>query len=266
MNSKIFLIVIICFFLITLVDKNKHFNLSNFPKKTTSPVIETDCRFQPKKCPFSGIKCDCQQYCQNKNAKLFKRNDEFLCYIPHYYFGCNQEYGTYVFDGVWKCFPKYNNVFTTSGEQISGKYPHTKANTIERSVDYNDPSQYEIDCSGLYDEYGNNLIKVVINGGITFCVKDYCLNNTPKNPARGYNPDTGLCDCTNNTQNVDVTDQTTPCVVVRNKSHYQIPFKIICFKENSFVKDMSNYLIPCPEGEDYVASKDHDIKIVKMHL
>lgn len=266
MSFTIIVIILICVYLILVIDKKIYLNLSNFPGKM-SPLVKSNCQFQPKRCPHEGAQCDCQEYCNNKDAKIYKNDINYFCYIPHYYWGCNQEFGTYVFDKHWKCLPKFNGIFTTSGEQIAGKYPHTNANVmLVNHVDYNDPSQYEINCNGLYDEYNNKLIKITLNGGISFCVKDYCLNNITNNPAKGYNLDTGLCDCTENTQNLIVDDKTSPCVVVNTDVDKNIPIKINCYKENQlFMKDMKNYLIPCNGEKDYYTLKDFNFKLVKIH-
>lgn len=264
MNLILFLVILVCLLLVVVINKEIHFNFSNIPKGK-SPQFVTSCSFQPKACPQQGIKCDCQQYCNNNDAKLYKRDGNYYCYIPHYYSGCKQEYGIYKFDKTWKCHPKYKGAFTTSGEQIVGKYPYSRANDINSGVDYNDPSQYNVDCSGLYDENGNKLIKVTLQSGVTFCVKDYCFNNTPNNPARGYNLVTGFCDCTENTQNLDAKDKTSPCVMV-SKSDYNLDtFKINCYKEDNYIKDMSNYLIPCSTENNFHTSIDPTIKVVKIY-
>jgi hypothetical protein len=235
--------ILIVFTLLLLVSilKKRHYNLTNSPRDMI-PTIETDCRFQPKKCPLGIIKCDCKDFCKNPDAKLLKLKRNYFCSIPYPSFECDKMYGDYIYDGVWKCIPKYPGVFSTSGDQIMGKYPFgdiTKKN-------YNN-------CDGLLDEYGNKLLTVVLDRGVFFCLHDYCLNNIPKNPAKGYNFDSGLCECTSGTENLDINDKTSPCVTAAK--YKDAAFKINCYKEDFYVKDMDKYLVQCPDDLEYIPAK-----------
>ena len=270
MNSKLFTIIMICF-IIFICFRGKllysDYNLSNLEMFHNNYKFVTDCRFQQKKCP-SGLVCDCKEYCGDPLAKLVKTNIEFYCYTPLVGTDCTQGYGSWVLDKTWKCIPKYPGIFTTSGEQIMGKYPHSKK--YNKLIATSDSYQFKIDCTGLTDEYGNKLRKLTFDSGIEFCVKDYCLNNILGNPANGYNVNTGLCDCTDRTENLIKNDKTSPCVLVGDQQSQSSPtLRVNCFTDESYVKDVvSNYLVKCPpesQTSKYIDAYENDFKIVEVY-
>src|SRR5436190_10188405 len=119
----------------TTIDINQHRKL--IPPQNT---VKTDCRFQPKKCPpFVG--CDCLQLCDdNPDAALITMTEEVsrvfnnipnvgdqYCYVPTENV-CRDSFATWhvIKETQFKCMPKYWGVFSISGQQLAGQYPHSQ--------------------------------------------------------------------------------------------------------------------------------------------
>lgn len=251
----------------------------------------TNCNSHPKKC--LNVYCDCSKLCNNINAKKIEIIDEKFesnkfpgfkngtyCYVP---IGknCKKEFGSWVYvNHQWNCVPRFNGIFTTDGDQLVGNYPFsehvgklTPNNIDKKSINYNDPSEYSIDCSTLKDEFGRPLFKVQLDNGLKFCVKDYCISHIEKRDETllsGY--ESGKCVCRDeNTENLVFNDLTSPCVQKSNQETTKTPgfshsFKINCFDENTLLKDMDNYLIKCTSEQksNYLSSKNIFIGVYNL--
>lgn len=255
----------------------------------SSEIYTTDCNSHPKKCP-NGYNCDCSKLCMTRDAKKIEIKDGNIesfrqfselsngtyCYIPVSSIKeCKKGFGSWIFDEdrVWKCVPIYRGVFTTEGKQLAGEYPFSEnlgvLSRVESisEVDYNDPNDYSIDCSNLKDEYGKPIITFKLeNNGLTFCLKDYCISGL-KGGNHSSNYANGNCICDPDSKNIIFGDLSSPCVLKANplensqpssSSEKQLTFKIGCFNEHTFLKDLDNYLIPCPSPqmvENYLSSR-----------
>jgi len=235
--------------------------------------FETDCRFQPKRCPDES--CDCLSLCNTSEAQLLEISPKDkirrvfnnipagrYCYVPTNRDSCHEDFATWTYDKTFKCTPKYFGVFNNSGKQIAGKYPYTHANKLIKNIenpDYNDVTTFGVDCSNIFDEYGNKLLHYTLPNNVSFCLKDYCFNNIPHNPATGYK--NGVCWCDNGTEHFIFGDDTSPCVPKSNDENF---IKIACYTDNTLLKDLSNYLVKCPDGKLY--TQDEKTKITNTHV
>jgi len=252
-------IVYIIFLLLSVFLTNNDPIVTSSVLYQTPLIVQTDCRFQPKRC--SEDYCDCLSMCNNKDAKILeiKQGTKIskifnnlhpgrYCYIPTEN-NCKEGFAIWKFENGFKCVPRYYGVYTPSGKQIAGKYPYSKPNRIKASnVDYNLPTNFTVDCTDKFDEYGNRLLYLTLPNDVAFCLKDYCLNNIPHNPATGYSKN-GTCICNNGTEHFVFNDNTSPCVPMSN---YPLNLKVNCFTENTLTKDLDNYLIKCPDDKHYV--------------
>lgn len=229
----------------------------------TSESFKTNCEFQRKKCP--SYHCDCAKLCQNPTAKRVFYPDGVYCNIPAGQ-ECKAEFGSWVFhDLQWKCAPTFPGVFDSDGSQVVGKYPYSEGtgkivfkDPSSLNINYNDPLQFSLDCSNLTDEYGNYLINIQLSNGLSFCLKDYCLMS----PSTGYKD--GKCICDGVTENFVLGDLSSPCVKKGLFLNDSYTFKLKCFNENTYVKDLENFLIDCPPGsdKDYLESVGHEIEVL----